>query len=82
MVHGADKRGDAVIQAYIDAAMSRARYELIDDDEPYYGEGPELEGVWASGATPEECRRNLVDAVDGWLLIRIARRLAVPALGP
>jgi predicted RNase H-like HicB family nuclease len=70
-----------MIQAYIDAAMVRARYELIDDEEPYYGEVSELQGVWASGRTLEECRQNLVDAVDGWLLVRIARRMVIPALG-
>ena len=36
-----------MIQTYIDAAMRQARYELIQDDEPYYGEIPELPGVWA-----------------------------------
>ena len=30
-----------MIQTYIEAAMERARYELIQDEEPYYGEVPE-----------------------------------------
>jgi hypothetical protein len=30
---------------YIPAALKRAKYEIIDDEEPYYGEVPELEGV-------------------------------------
>ena len=35
---------------YIQAAMSKAVYEVIDDDgEPYYGEVPELKGVLANG---------------------------------
>ena len=34
---------------YIHAALSRAPYEIIDDPEPFYGEVPELRGVWASG---------------------------------
>jgi len=33
---------------YIETAMSNAKYELINDEEPYYGEVPELEGVWAT----------------------------------
>ncbi|GFP37418.1 hypothetical protein HKBW3S44_01098, partial [Candidatus Hakubella thermalkaliphila] len=36
-----------MIREYIDSALSRAKYEIIDDEEPYYGEVPELEGVWA-----------------------------------
>ena len=70
-----------MIQDYIDAAMRQARYELIEDDEPYYGEVPELPGVWATGRTLEECRRHLLEAVDGWLLFRIARGMAIPPLG-
>ena len=42
------------ITEYIEAAMSKARYEIIEDEEPYYGEVPELEGVWATGKTLEE----------------------------
>jgi len=30
---------------YIHAALKRAKHEIIDDEEPYYGEVPELEGV-------------------------------------
>lgn len=70
-----------MIQTYIDAAMRLARYELIQDDEPYYGEVPELPGVWATGRTLEECRQNLLEVVDGWLLFRIARGMAIPPLG-
>lgn len=70
-----------MIQEYLRAAMQEARYELIEDEEPYYGEVPTLQGVWATGRTLEECRRNLQDVVDGWLLVRIARRMQIPALG-
>ena len=48
-----------MIAVYIDAALARAHYELMQDKDPYYGEVPELQGVWASGKTLEECRRNL-----------------------
>ena len=44
----------------IRAAISKAVYEVIDDEEPYYGEVPDLNGVWATGKTPEECRENLM----------------------
>ena len=38
--------GLAVLTEYIDEALKRARYELIEDEEtPYYGEVPELPGV-------------------------------------
>jgi hypothetical protein len=49
-----------MLTEYIEEAMKRARYELIEDTEaPYYGEIPELPGVWASAATLESCHREL-----------------------
>ena len=70
-----------MLTAYIQAAMQQARYELIEDEEPYYGEVTDLEGVWATGSTLEACRQNLVEAVEDWLLLSIARGLPVPSLG-
>ena len=38
--------------------MSKAIYEGIDDEQPYYGEVPELKGVWATGKTPKSAART------------------------
>jgi predicted RNase H-like HicB family nuclease len=70
-----------LITQYIEAALSRARYEIIEDEEPYYGEVPELEGVWATGKTLEECRHNLAEVIDGWLVVRIRKGLDIPPIG-
>ncbi len=66
---------------YIQEALRRARYELIDDEEPYYGEIPDLKGVWAKGKTLEECRENLKDVIEGWILISLKKTLPIPILG-
>jgi predicted RNase H-like HicB family nuclease len=70
-----------MLLAYIQAALERAHYEIIEDDEPFYGEVPELPGVWATGDTLEACRRHLAAAIEDWLLFSIARSLPIPALG-
>ncbi len=70
-----------MIIEYIEAAMAEARYEIIEDEEPYYGEVPSLAGVWATGRTLEECRRNLAEVIDGWILIRLKKGLPIPPLG-
>jgi predicted RNase H-like HicB family nuclease len=69
-----------MLSDYIETALRKARYEIIDDEEPFYGEIPELQGVWASGETLEVCRDNLASALEGWLLIRIAHHLEIPEL--
>jgi len=68
-----------MITEYINAALGQAKYEIIDNEEPYYGEVPGLEGVWASGRTLEECRHNLAEVIDGWLVVRLKRGLSIPA---
>ncbi len=65
---------------YVNKAMEHAHYEIIDDEEPYYGEIPELSGVWATGKTLEACRRNLARALEDWLLFSLAKGLPISAL--
>jgi predicted RNase H-like HicB family nuclease len=69
-----------MILEYINAALERASYEIIEDDEPHYGEVPELPGVFATGRTLEECRKNLADVIDEWLIIRLRRGLPIPPI--
>ena len=70
-----------MIREYIDMALQKAHYEMIEDDEPFYGEVADLQGVWASGRTLEECRKNLAEVIDGWVLIRLSRGLPIPEIG-
>lgn len=65
---------DKVIKEYIEATVIRAKYELIDNnDEPHYGEIPELKGVWATGKSQEEVKKNLAEVLEGWIALRFKR---------
>ena len=70
-----------MLNNYIQQALELASYEMIDEPEPYYGEVSALEGVWATGKSLEECRRNLIAAVEDWVLFSIAKGLPIPSLG-
>ena len=70
-----------MIIQYIEAALARARYDVIRDEEPYYGEVPDLKGVWATGKTLEECRKRLSEVIEGWIIIRLRKGLPIPPLG-
>lgn len=70
-----------MIIEYIETALSKAKYEIIEDEEPYYGEVPELKGVWATGKILEECRRNLAEVIDGWIIVRLRKGLPIPTVG-
>jgi predicted RNase H-like HicB family nuclease len=65
---------------YIQAAMEKATYEIIDDPEPFYGEVPELQGLWATGKTLEECRKNLMEALEDWIAAHLAWGYPIPPL--
>ena len=70
-----------MIREYIQAALARAKYEIIEDEEPYYGEIEGLKGVWATGKTLEDCRSKLADVLDGWIIVRLSRGMLIPPVG-
>ncbi len=61
--------------------MRKARYEILEDGEGFYGEIPGFEGVWGNAPTLEGCRDDLAEALETWLLFRISRGLDVPKIG-
>jgi predicted RNase H-like HicB family nuclease len=70
-----------MLNEYIQEALKRAKYEIIEDKEPYYVEIPELKGVWATGKNLEECRKNLIEVIEGWLILSLKKNLPIPKLG-
>lgn len=68
---------------YIKAALERAEYEIMEDDEPepYYAHVPELPGVWAIGKTFEDCRNELISVIEGWIALRLRLGDPIPPLG-
>ncbi|MEO7674277.1 MAG: type II toxin-antitoxin system HicB family antitoxin [Pyrinomonadaceae bacterium] len=70
-----------MITQYIQAAMRKAKYEILEGNEGFYGEIPGFDGVWSSAATLEDCRDELSDALETWLLFRVSRGLKVPNIG-
>ncbi len=69
-----------MLTEYIQRALERAHYEIIKDDEPYYGEVTGLEGVWATGLSLEGCRKNLAEAIEDWLLFSVSKGLPIPVV--
>ena len=70
-----------MLTEYIEESLRRAKYEIIDDDEPYYGEIKELKGIWVTAKTLDECRNKLKEVVESWILISIKKGIHIPKLG-
>jgi predicted RNase H-like HicB family nuclease len=65
---------------YIRAAMRRARYEILPDDNSYYGEIPGFEGLYANSPTLEQCREELEETLEEWILLSVSKNLPLPKL--
>ena len=65
---------------YIHAAMAKAKYEILPENEGYYGEIPECEGVWANAPTLEGCREELQSALEDWILFSVEQHLPLPVI--
>ncbi len=68
-----------MLTAYIQAAMTRATYKILDDG-AYFGEIPGFPGVWSSEETLEECRRILQEVLEEWLLLQLRDDIELPSL--
>ena len=69
-----------MLSEYLQAALRHARYEILRDDGTYYGEVPECPGVYANANSLEECREELREVLEEWILFRVHRHLPLPVI--
>ncbi len=65
---------------YIRAAMHRAQYEILPDDQTFYGEIPGFQGVWANEKTLEACREELQSVLEDWILLGLRLGHILPVI--
>lgn len=69
-----------MLTKYIQAAMRKAKYEILPDDGSFYGEIPGFQGVYANADHLEKCREELAEVLEEWILLRISHGLPLPVL--
>jgi predicted RNase H-like HicB family nuclease len=69
-----------MLTKYLEAAMRHAHYEILADDQTYYGEIPPCRGVYANATTLEKCRSELAQVLEDWVLFRIYKNLPLPKI--
>ncbi len=69
-----------MLTEYIQAAMRRGKYKLLDQDEGFFGEISECPGVWADAPSLEACRDELREVLEDWILVRARRQLDLPVI--
>ena len=57
-----------MLTAYINAAMRKAHYDILPDNEGYSGKIEGLQGVWVNADSLEACREELREVLEEWIL--------------
>lgn len=68
-----------MIDKYIHEAISTAKYELFDDGS-VYGEIPLCRGVYAKSFNFEECRQQLIEVLEEWILLRVKNNFEIVSI--
>jgi predicted RNase H-like HicB family nuclease len=64
---------------YIRAALKKANYKKLEDDS-WFAEIPGFQGVWANGESVEECRHELCEVIEEWLMLKIRDNDPIPVV--
>ncbi len=56
------------------------KYEILQDDNTFYGEIPGFQGVYATEETLEVCREQLQEILEGWIILGLRMGHTLPTV--
>ena len=62
---------------FIAKKLRMAKYKLLEDG-TYFGEIPGFRGVWANAKNLEDCRKELREVLEDWMVLKIKDNEQVP----
>ena len=68
-----------MLTEYIQKALEKAHYKVLEDG-TWFAEIPGFQGVWANAKTVEECRTELKEVLDEWLVLKIRDHDQIPEI--
>jgi predicted RNase H-like HicB family nuclease len=68
-----------MLTPYIQAAMRQATYEILEDG-TFYAEIPGFQGVYANTETLEDCREELQEVLEGWIVLGLRLGHTLPVI--
>ncbi len=68
-----------MLSEYIRLAMRRATYEILSDG-TFYGEIPGFQGVYANAQSLEDCREQLQEVLEGWIVLGLRLGHSLPVV--
>ena len=69
-----------MLTQYIQKAMHKAKYKILEDDGTFFGEIPDIQGVWANAPTLEACRDELQEVLEGWIVLGLRLKHKLPEI--
>ena len=66
-----------MITEFINKKLKEAKYKILRDGQ-YFAEIPGLKGVWASAKNLEDCRKELQEVLEDWLLLKVRDKEKIP----
>jgi len=64
---------------YTQKALEKAEYKKLANG-TWFAEIPGFEGVWANGNTVEECRKELLEVLEEWLILKLRDNDSIPEI--
>ena len=64
---------------YLEAAVKKAEYKRLEDD-TWFVEIPGLRGVWANAKNIEDCRAELIEVLEEWILLKTRDHEDIPII--
>jgi len=68
-----------VLSDYVQTALKLAEYDTLEDGS-YVATVEGLRGVIAIGDSIEECRRDLIEVIEGWIALRMRFGAEIPMI--
>ncbi len=55
---------------YCEKALKKAKYKQLNDG-TWFAEIDGFQGVWGNGLTIEECRQDLLEVLEEWIILKL-----------
>jgi len=68
-----------MLQEYIQSALENSKYKVLEDG-TWFAEIPGFEGVWANSESVENCRQELIEVLEEWLILKFKDGDYVPVV--
>ncbi len=65
---------------YMQRAIEKAEYKKLENG-TWFAEIPGFQGVWANGNAVEDCRKELLEVLEEWLILKLRDSEPVPEIG-